>query len=151
MERVIAALRGVGLRILLIAGGLLAGLALVEGGMRAGGLVYRLYRLPAANSLTSPNGKRTVLCIGDSFTFGVGAKKGRSYPEELSRRLSEAGLEEVRVINAGVPGFNTTEMLQRLRTGVKQHTAATTIPVIPPRRSVSFSRRSAIRGFLSGV
>lgn len=121
MPKTILFLREATVRLLLLAGGVLMGLLVAEGGMRAAGSMYRFYRLPPANSATSTSGQQTILSIGDSFTFGVGAVKGKSYPEALSRRLIEGGLGDVRVINGGVPGTNTTEMLKELRVGVEKH------------------------------
>jgi lysophospholipase L1-like esterase len=50
----------------------------------------------------------TIVCFGDSITFGVGAQRGRTYPELLAERLSRE------VINAGVPGETSAEGLERL-------------------------------------
>ncbi len=50
----------------------------------------------------------TIVCFGDSLTYGTGASKGMDYPAQLSRMI---GLP---VINAGVPGDTTASALKRL-------------------------------------
>ncbi|MCR9244443.1 MAG: GDSL-type esterase/lipase family protein [bacterium] len=69
-----------------------------------------------AQANTSNNGDSpAVLCIGDSFTFGIGTTSPhRSYPSRLETELRERGLD-VRVTNAGKPGQNSREALLRLR------------------------------------
>ncbi|MDD5746067.1 MAG: GDSL-type esterase/lipase family protein [Candidatus Omnitrophica bacterium] len=59
-------------------------------------------------------GKIRLLCVGDSHTYGIGAEKGLSYPDQLQRMLDkEMGGEYVQVFNAGRPGFNTAMLAQR--------------------------------------
>ncbi|MCX5795308.1 MAG: GDSL-type esterase/lipase family protein [Elusimicrobia bacterium] len=53
-----------------------------------------------------------VLCLGDSFTFGLGAPPGRSYPDALQRLFDAEAPGRVRVINAGIPGANTSMVLE---------------------------------------
>ncbi|HRY30639.1 MAG TPA: GDSL-type esterase/lipase family protein, partial [Elusimicrobiota bacterium] len=43
-----------------------------------------------------------ILCLGDSFTFGVGARLGQDYPHQLQDILSSRG-HRVNVINQGIP------------------------------------------------
>ena len=50
----------------------------------------------------------TIVCFGDSLTYGTGAEKGMNYPSQLSR------LSGMKVVNAGVPGDTTAMALKRL-------------------------------------
>jgi acyl-CoA thioesterase I len=61
---------------------------------------------PDVPNLDSPG--RTIVCLGDSMTAGVGAGPGEAYPELLAARL---GTE---VINAGVSGETAAQGLARL-------------------------------------
>ena len=66
----------------------------------------------------SPAGKRadfsgrTIICFGDSLTFGTGAGKDMDYPSQLSEMIGRP------VINAGVPGDTTASAMQRLEQDV---------------------------------
>ncbi|MFO7990377.1 MAG: GDSL-type esterase/lipase family protein [Thermodesulfobacteriota bacterium] len=50
----------------------------------------------------------TIVCFGDSLTYGTGAAKGMDYPSQLSKLIG------VEVINAGVPGDTTAKALNRI-------------------------------------
>ncbi|NLO91174.1 MAG: hypothetical protein GX410_04185 [Elusimicrobia bacterium] len=64
-------------------------------------------------------GGTTILCEGASFVWGVG---GRSFPEQLQERLQKAGPGRAfRVINKGVPGTNSAQMLATLPAHLKQY------------------------------
>ena len=54
----------------------------------------------------------TVICFGDSITFGYGASPGEDYPAVLS------SLVRMPVVNAGVDGDTTFEALERLQQDV---------------------------------
>lgn len=57
-----------------------------------------------------PPGTFTVLCLGDSFTFGEGVREEDTYPARLAKLLTDAGrYGRVEVINAGVQGYGTRE------------------------------------------
>ena len=54
----------------------------------------------------------TIICFGDSLTYGTGASPGMDYPSQLSKMIGRP------VINAGVPGDTTTRALKRLEQDV---------------------------------
>lgn len=51
----------------------------------------------------------TILCIGDSITYGIGAASDESYPVKLNAKLPE-----ITVLNAGVPGERVPGTLSRI-------------------------------------
>jgi lysophospholipase L1-like esterase len=61
---------------------------------------------PDVPNLDSPG--RTIVCLGDSITAGVGSGAGEAYPELLAARLS------TEVINAGISGDTTAGGLARV-------------------------------------
>ena len=54
-----------------------------------------------------------ILCVGDSFTFGLGASPDRGYPQQLEALLKGEGLD-VAVVNGGKPGQDSADVLRRL-------------------------------------
>lgn len=69
--------------------------------------IYHFIRPSSAIVNRMPSGG-TIVCFGDSLTYGTGASKGMDYPAQLSRMI---GLP---VMNAGVPGDTTATALKRL-------------------------------------
>ena len=55
---------------------------------------------------------QTIICFGDSLTYGTGASQDMDYPSQLSQMLNKP------VINAGVPGDTTGRALKRLKRDV---------------------------------
>ena len=55
---------------------------------------------------------QTIICFGDSLTYGTGAGKEMDYPSQLSAMIAGP------VINAGVSGDTTARALQRLERDV---------------------------------
>ncbi len=54
----------------------------------------------------------TVLCLGDSFTFGEGVREGDAYPAQLEKLLNQGGGHvDVQVFNGGVQGYGTRQEL----------------------------------------
>ncbi|MFC1889462.1 GDSL-type esterase/lipase family protein, partial [Thermodesulfobacteriota bacterium] len=94
-------------------------LGLLEVGLWAAGHVY-FHRNEGEEILHSSGSdprqeEATILCVGDSFTWGGQVKREEAYPAQLQRRLdSEATDRSFRVVNAGVCKMDTYDLLQRL-------------------------------------
>jgi acyl-CoA thioesterase I len=70
-------------------------------------LGYRLFfSSPRMGSTKIPY--ETIICFGDSLTYGTGAGEGMDYPAQLSKLIAKP------VVNMGVPGDTTARALQRL-------------------------------------
>ncbi len=69
----------------------------------------------------SKQGVTTILCTGDSFTFGIGAPRDLSYPAQLEKLLNQAAAgKKYSVINRGWPGQNSTQFLKRFDKYLRQ-------------------------------
>lgn len=90
--------------------GLLLTFLLIEGGLRVGGVwVRRSLKRRERHALRDqgPNSRR-ICCLGDSFTYGIGAPPEGSYPSWLETLLNERGDGKAyEVLNLGVPAQNT--------------------------------------------
>ncbi|HET9888583.1 MAG TPA: hypothetical protein VFR10_13830, partial [bacterium] len=86
--------------------GILVGLLLLEGTLQA--LAYATFRSARAEQSTasehSPSSGHRVLCVGDSYTYGIGAKSHQgSYPARLQEYLRGESGEDWFVANEGWP------------------------------------------------
>jgi lysophospholipase L1-like esterase len=87
-----------------------------EAGLRVASL-----RVSRSHAKPPPSTPWRVLCAGDSYVYGLGAEDGRGYPEHLEALLrAETGEGKVSVVNEGVPGFNSSMLLDRLPTWLAQ-------------------------------
>ncbi|WP_243312794.1 GDSL-type esterase/lipase family protein [Fundidesulfovibrio agrisoli] len=58
------------------------------------------------------SGAVRVLCLGDSFTFGVGVNDSEAYPAQLEAMLrAKYPGREIEVVNAGMPFFDVVDEL----------------------------------------
>ncbi len=63
----------------------------------------------------SVDDRRTVLCVGDSFTYGLGASgPDAAYPAELQRVLDARAPGTYHVVNGGRSGRSTRDVAQEL-------------------------------------
>ncbi len=65
-------------------------------------------------SVEKPPGTTRILCCGDSFTWGWGIEQDEIYTTVLEQRYADAGVA-VEVLNAGVGGYSTDQLLLYLR------------------------------------
>jgi len=61
-----------------------------------------------------PEGVRRVVCLGDSFTWGVGVLFDDAWPQRIERLLTRARGERWEAVNLAEPGMNAVEESQRL-------------------------------------
>jgi tetratricopeptide (TPR) repeat protein len=94
--------------------GSLLTLAVAEAGFRLAQPMFDRTGPPSADAAAT-----TVLCEGDSFTYGIG---GEAYPQQLDRILDErAGGDHHRVVNKGIPGLNTTVLADQLEAHIDEY------------------------------
>ena len=65
---------------------------------------------------SAQDGREVVLCVGDSFTYGLGASDPAttSYPAALQHVLDEADPERFQVVRGGYPGRDSRGVLERI-------------------------------------
>jgi len=90
---------------------------LLELSLRVFGTYYRTKQ----DNISQGDKNFTVLCIGDSFTYGIGAKQGKSYPEQLEEIIEKEEKMPVRVINAGICAGNTFQILEQIQALLKSY------------------------------
>jgi len=107
----------------------------LEGALQVGALVLWSRRGSVAA------GEGALLCVGDSFTYGLGATgQAGSYPRQLEALLRENG-GAATVVNGGWPGQSSREVLLRLPEQLARHRPARVCilvgindPVVRPAR-----------------
>lgn len=92
--------------------------ALLEAALQAGSyVVWQRNRQPVPVV-----GGRSALCVGDSWTFGMGSSDplSRSYPARVQALLRTGGLADAAVVNGGQSGQNSRDVLERLPSQLAQ-------------------------------
>jgi lysophospholipase L1-like esterase len=74
-------------------------------------------RGPAA-AVEKPASRTRIACIGASTTYGFPGPECESYPRVLERLFAAAGRGDVEVLNAGVPGWVSTEIVHHFATRI---------------------------------
>jgi lysophospholipase L1-like esterase len=97
-----------------LAGALLEGVLQVAA--RAGAPPTRGVPSPA-----TPGAAGTIVCCGDSHTYGTGLKPEESWPARLAERLAADPSGAWSVHNAGVPGRNSAEVALELDALLARH------------------------------
>jgi hypothetical protein len=102
--------------------------------LRTGALIVVLALLVAETALQAasflardrarpgrPDARYTVLCVGDSHTYGTGVEPEETYPSHLERLLDEQAPGRYAVVNVGIPGMNTGQVRERLPDLVRRY------------------------------
>jgi tetratricopeptide (TPR) repeat protein len=107
---------------------------------------WRLYGRSRAQASTDP----TVLCVGDSYTYGFGATSTRtSYPAQLEELLQKHGLPW-RVVNGGLPGRNSHDLVVQLRGQLRESRPAIVYVMVGVNDMWSHPGRAAEAGAPQG-
>lgn len=62
-----------------------------------------------------------ILCLGDSFVYGIGADEHHSFPAQLADILNTKQSDKTyRVFNEGFPGDTTHRVLEKLQPGIEK-------------------------------
>lgn len=96
--------------------GILTSFIIIEFSLRIGGYFFKLQA--EKGEITKKLNRviedsLCILCVGDSLTFGAGAKNGYSYPEQL-QKLINGGNMKYTVYNLGLSGMNSSTLLLEL-------------------------------------
>ncbi|MDD5156277.1 MAG: GDSL-type esterase/lipase family protein, partial [Candidatus Omnitrophica bacterium] len=101
---------------------LFAALAAIETVLYVSGKIYHAYRIDAGPDRLQDGDTVRVLCIGDSFTFGAGAEKGRSYPEQLEILMRDKKMNDrFSVFNAGICGATSSLLVKNLEENLRRY------------------------------
>jgi lysophospholipase L1-like esterase len=100
--------------------GTLLALVAFELALQVGAFV--LFHTARRDGTSAADGRATTLCVGDSFTFGLGASDpDHAYPAALQRALDVAEPGRHRVVNGGRPGRSSADVLRRLPQQLAEH------------------------------
>jgi lysophospholipase L1-like esterase len=111
------------LRIALAFGGLLGALVVLEGGLRVAALFVGPRSVDGGGGFWN----HTILCLGDSHTYGVHYTAEQAYPGQLQIELDKRAPGCYRVLNLGVPGMNSSEIRASLPDWLRRYAALTVI------------------------
>lgn len=76
---------------------------------------------PTARPEGVQRGERTLLCVGDSNTYGIHLEAEDSYPGRLQSLLDAAPGNPWRVVNLGYPGQNSAQVRGRLAPNLEHY------------------------------
>lgn len=103
---------------------------LIEGALRSFGYLYQTIRLKQNGDVNAAHAV-SIVCLGDSFTFGHGAQIGYSYPEQLERLLKKDGNRKTYTVhNGGVCGNTSTHLVNQLEKDINNYNPAVIIVLI---------------------
>ncbi len=110
-------------KLLLIVFGLFIALLLAEVFFRIGGLIA--YKTMIDNNKVSDDADNVILCLGDSSTLGTGSSDNDkfSYPSQLQTILDNNTDMKFKVINLGIGGLNSSQLVNRLNKNILKYKA----------------------------
>lgn len=108
--------------LLLVAAGILIGLILAELLLQM--LAFSLHFIRSSRLSVPVQRPLTILCVGDSVTFGYGDSSSKGYPGHLEEILSKELGSAVVVVNRGRPGASIATVHKELVEGMR------TIPTV---------------------
>lgn len=80
--------------------------------LRVTGLVFLFRHQEKHGVFFNKEDAYRIVCLGDSFTYGLGAEPADSYPAQLERMLNDKhGKSTCAVINAGILGSNSSSIV----------------------------------------
>jgi lysophospholipase L1-like esterase len=98
-------------KVLIFFAGFITILILLELSLRLTGYIHlKNYHKESAGDIKDC----TILCIGDSYTEGLGAVSGLGYPEQLENMLNKNSRIKFKIINRGISNQNTSQILKRI-------------------------------------
>lgn len=109
-------------RVALLCFGTLLGLLLLEVGLRVAATFVGPRAIESAD-----RSQQRILTLGDSHTYGVYYPPGQSYPGQLQGELDERSPGRYRVLNLGLPGTNSSEIVRRLPEWLSRYRPRATI------------------------
>lgn len=112
---------------------LVISLVILEAGLRIAGFLYtkdcHIDKYKISKELTSNS--FNILCVGDSYTYGLGASHEYNYPEQLSKMLNENNIMGlIKVQNLGSPGGNSYRILRIFRENINRYNPVLVIAMV---------------------
>lgn len=98
----------------LLSGGASSGYAPLRTGRRERQPINSLGYRDLEREKVKPAGVRRLVCLGDSFTWGVGVLFDDAWPQRVERTLSRARGERWEAVNLAEPGMNAVQQVSRL-------------------------------------
>jgi len=90
--------------------------------LRAGG--FFIFHRQGIDKYKQVQSGYRILCIGDSFTYGLGAAHDLDYPTQLARMLGSRYPEgKFQVMNRGRCSYNTTQIISDFQAALREGTA----------------------------
>lgn len=114
--------RAIALRAVAVAVGLVLTVAGLELALQLGALAVRATsNAGVARAGGWLTGRRTVLCLGDSNTYGLYVERREAWPAQLAALwTASGGKPEIDVLNLGVPGNSSSSVLRHLNDALEQ-------------------------------